>query len=397
MIKSTEYYISLLIKHSRSDIHLLACYILRSKSIYEYIPLIVDIMIKHDSDAIYELLKLKAKNMKCRIILYFYLKTQLLKTNINQILKCYYLLIEINNISYYYNYKSNSNYYKHRFVNNRMIIKHLNLRSKNIKNMLLSFVKHILPVSEITNRIDFLTSPYTNKKTTIKNNQYLNNSLMFYNKLIGICGRLNDVPKYLQNRFLVVQLELININLNNKDYYDLLTGDKIVYIHSNTCKCMCSRDNNPYLLNLVTKKSNIKSNITYKNNLTKQEIKKLNSMFDHFEVIKTFNDIGDINGIRLNMIEVMEELLVRNIINSYFSNEMILKNNINEKVIINEDTSYERLDKVNLNNKELETLLNNNFELDENFYEERMQWHINNYDSVYNPESNLKFPSQLDQ
>lgn len=370
----TEYFLHKLSISKYPYEHILLCDKLRYKDILDYIPYMVDIMLINSSDAIYNLLLYRGRNMQIRIILFCYLKSILSYIeDVNKAAMCYYLCCDLYEIEIYQkrrnveilairikanNNKVNNRTYTRTYNETNKKRRHIKMRTRafyfmhnklpNFKGIFLSFFRALTFYDEeISADIEKITPIYNKKRNlrniTSKSTLYFKDNLKFYYDLMKISDKLSELPKSMKQRLLIVSVEMHNMNHPQK-YVNLcyhqndliIKGNQQKYInklHVTSSLALDSKANGPFMVNGVL----ITNSLRWKNDPNKVSnrmlLDKANTLVYQFETIKDINDINDLNGIRSNILIAIEQLMLERIIEKEMNSKNVSYENIKRESI----------------------------------------------------------------
>ncbi|OQS55708.1 pi4kb [Ecytonucleospora hepatopenaei] len=344
----TEYYLHQLSISKHAFQQIILCKKLIYKDISDYIPYIVDIMIDTKSDAIYNLLLYRGKNMQIRVILFCYLKSILSNLeDVNKAAMCYYLCCDLYEIEIYQKRKNTKileirsicKLYakkKHsltlvRFRTQMFTVNYNKL--PNFNALFMSLMRNLVFFDGfLFDKINEIQLIYNKKRNlrniTSKSKLSFKRNLRYYYDLIKISDKLSELPKNMKQRLLIVNLELFNIN-NGGNYINLISKNNstlskhIEKLHVTSSLALDSKANGPFMVNSILQhKHKINSSVfmhfkkkDFKNKSEdKMLFDKANTLAFQFDTIKDIDDINDITGIRSNILIAIEQILLEKII-----------------------------------------------------------------------------------
>ncbi|KAL6121657.1 hypothetical protein NUSPORA_01394 [Nucleospora cyclopteri] len=327
--------LSLLKSSSSPADQFLICSKLRFVPIIEFIPYICDIMVEINSDSIYELLRYKSRNLRFRLILFFYTKNLLTQVeDVTQAAFCYYLCCDLYDIEIKFAKKNLNTLYEKvikRNIPKRMKILNFLCKSRgfikahnkfpSFPGIFISLFRSVsILSSSVFNKANAVLSNYIKKRNlrniSTKSNLIFRRNLRYYYELTKVCDRLIELPKMMRQRYLIVELEAFNKNASlengpNNYIIDLMTGKYLNKIHVTSALALDSKANGPFMVNSMVYK---RKNAVRGDFVDTSSLGKIRTLLAQFNTVKEIDDIGDLNGVRNNILVAIEQIVLKEIV-----------------------------------------------------------------------------------
>lgn len=320
--------ISLLHKHNTPGIHYAICRRLVHLDISSIIPQLVQIMLEQAeaSPPIYSLLMQKAqRSLSFQTQLFLCLKSVLGKTNEQKASFCYFLCCDLFDMARRRQKQnlrilqlnrrialSRRDGARKRRIGRTIAALPVRFRMPGFQGIALFFARTVASLvgGSLFYGLDDLMRIFSAKRNfkslAIKRQTAspFKRNLLFYDTLVAISNRLRKYNASLRQRSLEVELEFLTITTPYTVMNPFDPSTVIVNIVAEECITLDSADNAPYLV--VTEIA-----------ATRAEVKKPRSqrahragiLQSHLVSINELGDVGDINGIRENILEALEQVL----------------------------------------------------------------------------------------
>ncbi|ORD94218.1 PI4KB [Enterospora canceri] len=322
--KTTEYYIQLLHRFRFPSDQILICHSLKMCKIADYIPHLINIMLRTKSDAIYNLLLYKCRSLQLRTTTFFYLKTILAEEeDVEKAALSYYLCCDLYELEIYQNRKNmpktagktrRPNHIKFR---TRAFTTPQN-KNANFNGIVLSFLRSVAFYDKVafdhcTNIVNIFSKKRNLRNISTKSSLLFKNNLKYYYDIVKISDLLAEVPKTMKQRLLIVNLELFN-NLHSNNYITLFNCGRIRKIHVASALSLDSKANGPFMVNCILEHRSTLKSKRNEFDLSSDKMNKLRTLAYQFQTVKELDEISDLNGIRNNILVAMEQVVLEKIV-----------------------------------------------------------------------------------
>jgi len=337
------YYIYLLFKFQNLGIHCILCEKLKTFSLREDIPQLIEIMLKEIdnhviSHPIYGLLYSKAKvSPSFRIDLFLRLKSVLSTVDEAKASYCYFLccdILEMDNLEYRRNLRGLHNRFRFSRTNAKKHMKSFRKRKMGyylpsrtfsvctksrtpmFQGIMIFFVKSVVSILNSSLFYDFekLSAAFNSKKRfkslNFKSTETdFKTNIRFLERMVNVSNRLRFIPKTLRPKALQIELAMLNYDLKSKLQCSFDISKCIVNFLLDYSKTLDSAENCPYLVLVECVSSWTNPNMAMQKTLSNSRVRKSKILLSQLESLNDLGDIGDIDGIRESIIKAMENIL----------------------------------------------------------------------------------------